>query len=289
MVPAQAALSYNRPMSANEAHDTEPPIRDPDLLAMVRAAAGFLTRLPIPGGDPDEDRPTDLLARSMAVFPLIGAGIGILGAAVLIVCGWLALPAAVAAVAALGALIWLTGALHEDGLADVADGFGGGGDRDARLAIMRDSRAGNYGVLALIVAFALKATALIVIAGIDFWLGAAALVAAAAWSRAMFAPLMRWLPPARADGVAALAGMPTGADMWRGLALGAALALLVTLSGGGIGAVVALAAGGAAAFVVGWLALDRIGGYTGDVLGAAQQACEVLTLVAFSAILTGMA
>jgi adenosylcobinamide-GDP ribazoletransferase len=300
-------LSYNRAMSANDAHDPlsdGPPAGAPGgapgdalgQLDLLRVALGFLSRLPVghdegPGDGFGDGRalPADALARAMPLFPLAGAILGALGAALLLVAGWLGVPAPVAAVAALGALVWLTGALHEDGLADVADGFGGGADRDERLAIMRDSRTGNFGALALVVAFVLKAAALAAIAADGAWLAAAALLAAATWSRAMFAPLMRWLPPARADGVAALAGMPTGADMWRGLALGAALALLVTLSGGGIGAVVALAAGGAAAFVVGWLALDRIGGYTGDVLGAAQQACEVLTLVAFSAILTGMA
>lgn len=277
-------------MSANDAQNDfsdEPPGATPGRLDLLRVAAGFLTRLPIPG-ETGDDLPADALARSMHLFPLVGSGIGALAALVLLIATGLDVPVLAAAVAALGALVWLTGALHEDGLADLADGFGGGTGRDAKLAIMRDSRIGSYGVLALIVAFALRAGALAAIAASGPWLAAAALVAAAAWSRALFAPLMRWLPPARTDGVAAGAGMPDAATAWRGLALGAALALLVTLSGAGGGALVALAAGGFAAFLVGWLALDHIGGYTGDVLGAAQQAAEAVTLVALSAFLAGI-
>ena len=292
MVPAQAALSYNHTMSANNAHDplydkAPAPGLGPDLFALLRVTAGFLTRLPIPAGNSDEGLPADALARSMTVFPLVGAGVGILGSIVLLLCGWLAVPAAVAAVAALGALVWLTGALHEDGLADLADGFGGGADREAKLGIMRDSRIGSYGVLALIVTFALKALALAAVANSSPWLAAAILVAASAWSRALFAPLMRWLPPARADGIGAGAGTPTATCAWQGLVVGAGVALLVTISGAGGAALIALATGGLAAFLVGWLALDHVGGYTGDVLGAAQQAAETATLVVFSAILTG--
>ena len=291
----QSALSYNHAMSANDPRDgmtgaaasDAPPDPDPGFASLLRVAAAFLTRLPIPQGPAGEALPDDVLARSMPLFPLVGAGIGVIGGVVLLIAGWLGLPALVVAIVVLGTLIWLTGALHEDGLADLADGFGGGGDRDAKLAIMRDSRIGSYGVLALVIAFALKTAALATILTAGPWLAVAALIAAATWSRALFAPLMCWLPPARTDGVAAGAGRPVTSAAWRALVLGAALALLATISGAGGGAVLALAIGGFAAFVVGWLAFDHVGGYTGDVLGAAQQAAETLTLVAFSAVLTG--
>jgi adenosylcobinamide-GDP ribazoletransferase len=287
-------LSYNKTMSANDPRDDAADAAagdaafspEPGLTVLLRVAAAFLTRLPVPPGPAGETLPDDILARAMPLFPLIGAGIGLLGGMVLLIAGWLGLPALVAAIAALGTLIWLTGALHEDGLADLADGFGGG-DRNARLAIMRDSRIGSYGVLALLVAFALKAAALAAIFAAGPWLAVAALIAAAAWSRALFAPLMCWLPAARTDGVAAGAGQPGVPAAWRALILGAALALLATIGGTGGGAILALAAGGFAAFIIGWLALDHVGGYTGDVLGAAQQAAETTTLVAFSALVTG--
>lgn len=277
-------------MSANGLHDDrldDVPAPDPGLLALLRVAAGFLTRLAVRANDPDEDMPAIVLARAMPMFPFVGVGIGLVGGAVLLLLNWLSIPAPVAAIASLAALVWLTGALHEDGLADIADGFGGGADRDAKLAIMHDSRIGSYGVLALVVNFAIKATALGVVASESVWLAAAILVAAAAWSRALFAPLMRWLPAAREDGIGAGAGMPTSTESWKGLALGAAMALLFSLTGAGGGAIIALAAGGLAIFIVGWLALDHIGGYTGDVLGAGQQAAETTTLIVFSAIVTG--
>jgi adenosylcobinamide-GDP ribazoletransferase len=273
---------------APDGEDTGEPSAAPGLATLLIVAAGFLTRLPLPALPADPPLPPDALARAMSCFPLVGAAIGTAGGLVLLLAGWLGIPVSVAVLMAHAAIVWLTGALHEDGLADVADGFGGGADRDAKLAIMRDSRIGSYGVLALVAGFALKAAALIAIAqAAGAWVAIAALVAAAAWSRAVFAPLMRWLPPARADGVAAGAGMPTADAAWRGLVLGAALALLVSMSAAGGGAVIALAAGGLAAFVTGWLALDHVGGYTGDVLGAAQQAAEIATLIALGAAVTG--
>ena len=272
-------------MSANE--ERPDPTGDdarPGFAAQLRLAAVFLTRLPV---TIDAGATPIALARAMPLFALVGAAIGGLAGLALPVGHAIGLPAGVAVVATLAAMLWLTGALHEDGLADVADGFGGGRDRDRKLAIMRDSRIGSYGVLAPIVAFGLKATALAAIALVGPWHAVAALVAATAWSRSLFAPLMRWLPPARDDGVGAGAGTPDSGETWRGVVLGAGLALLVTLAGAGGGALLALAAGGIAGFLVGWLALDHIGGYTGDVLGAAQQAAETATLVALSAAMTG--
>ncbi len=116
---------------------------------------------------------------------------------------------------------------------------------------------------------------------------AAALIAATAWSRSMFAPTMRWLPPARDDGLGALAGTPTEGDSWKGLALGTLLSALVLITPAGGGLLIILVAGGAGAFVVGWLALRQIDGYTGDVLGGAQQAAEAAVLIVASAVIMG--
>lgn len=259
----------------------------PDIGTLFRLAAAFLTRLPVEQAD-DDTPPTDL-ARAMWLFPVVGVGIGGVGAIALALLAWANFPPAVAATLAIGITIWLTGALHEDGLADLADGFGGGRAREQKLEIMRDSRLGTYGVLSLAVITVAKIAALASIAAVDIGAAAGALIAAAAWSRAMFAPTMRWLPPARDDGLGALAGTPNEGETWKGLALGALFAALMLITPAGAGVVIILAAGGAGAFVIGWLALRQIDGYTGDVLGGVQQAAEAAMLIVASAVIIGNA
>ena len=284
-VPKGWQLSYNKAMNANtesSEHRSDPA----DILAQFRLAAAFLTRLPVERAEDAETAPPDL-ARAMWLFPLVGFGIGGAGAIALALLAWAGIPAAVAATLAIGIVVWLTGALHEDGLADLADGFGGGGTREQKLEIMRDSRIGAYGVLTLAVIVVAKIAALATIAAVDIGAAAGALIAAAAWSRAMFAPTMRWLPPARDEGLGALAGTPSEGDTWKGLALGALLAALVLITPAGGGLLIILVAGGVGAFGVGWLALQQIDGYTGDVLGGAQQAAEAAVLIVASAVIMG--
>ncbi len=278
-------MSYNKAMNANtESSEREP--QTADILAQFRLAGAFLTRLPLDHPDGAETAPADL-SRAMWLFPLVGFGIGGAGAIALALLAWAGIPAAVAATLAIGIVVWLTGALHEDGLADLADGFGGGGTREQKLEIMRDSRIGAYGVLTLAVIVVAKIAALATIAAVDIGAAAGALIAAAAWSRAMFAPTMRWLPPARDEGLGALAGTPSEGDTWKGLALGALLAALVLITPAGGGLLIILVAGGVGAFAVGWLALQQIDGYTGDVLGGAQQAAEAAVLIVASAVIMG--
>lgn len=268
--------------------------------AQLRLATAFLTRLPVetnaaPRGDQDEPdaafpeeevaRPT--LAASIWLFPLVGFGIGGVGAIVLGLLAWSGVPGPVAATLGVGAMIWLTGALHEDGLADIADGLGGGKDKADKLRIMRDSRIGTYGVVAVAVVLIAKIAALAALAEWNTGAAAGAMIAGATWSRALFAPTMRWLDNAREDGLGADAGTPAEGTSWLGMLLAAALSLLVLLTPAGFGVILILAAGGLAAFLVGWIALKQIGGYTGDTLGAAQQAAEVAVLVAASAIILG--
>src|SRR5581483_9952762 len=149
----------------------------------------------------------------------------------------LGLPAAAAAVLALGTAALVTGALHEDGLADTADGFGGGRDRAAKLAIMRDSRIGTFGVLAVVVVFALKLAAL---AALPSHAITGALVAAHAASRAVLPWIMGWQPPARADGLAVAVGAPRAPVVAWSLALGALVTVLAL--GPATGAIAGLAA-----------------------------------------------
>jgi adenosylcobinamide-GDP ribazoletransferase len=173
-----------------------------------------------------------------------------------------------------------TGALHEDGLADVADGFGGGATRERRLEIMRDSRIGAYGGAALVLALALRIGALATLLDRLGPPAATALVLAASLSRVAALLPMALLPPARADGLSAGVGRPGRASLavasGTGLAL-AGLAVPLGLPWHGVALMVALA--GLAALALTRLARGKIGGQTGDVIGACQQAAEIAALV----------
>lgn len=259
-------------MSESPVIDDNPPPRS--WLGDAHLAAVFLTRLPLP------DAGTGDLARSMRAFPLVGAGLG-LGAAAFAWAAASVLPALPAALLAVLALALATGALHEDGLADLADGLGARGDRERRLEVMRDSRSGAFGVLALIFTVGLRATAL---AAIPMgWSQCAALVAACALSRALIPAAMQVMGPARRDGLGAGAGCPDATIT----ATAAGLGLLACLAGLGLSGTLAvllaaLAAGGA----VVWIARRALGGYTGDVLGAVQQATEIGVLLAAAGVLS---
>src|SRR6185295_15346965 len=171
----------------------------------------------------------------------------------------------------------VTGALHEDGLADTVDGFGGGRDRDHKLQIMRDSRIGTYGVVALTLVLGARIVALASFE--DNGDVVAAMILCQAASRALIVAVMRHMPLARSDGLALSAGRPSQATMLWALVLGAAIAVVFA----GFDGAVAAAVGAAAAWTVAALARRQISGVTGDVLGAIQQGSEIamlLTLVA---------
>ncbi len=243
--------------------------RRDELLLVAR----FFTRVPL-GAAVMAPAP-GALARAAWGFPLVGAGIGIVAAAAFAVARVLALPPLAAALVAVGAGVLVTGALHEDGLADTADGFGGGGDADAKLAIMRDSRSGAFGVLALVFSVGLRAAALAAIDG--RWAVLGALVAAHAVGRGALPAVLRLLPPARSDGLGVAAGAPDTAGVAWSLGIAAVLALAGLGVTAGITAVVAAAA---VMTLVAMLARRQIGGYTGDVLGAIEQGGEATMLLA---------
>jgi adenosylcobinamide-GDP ribazoletransferase len=218
------------------------------------------------------------LADTAWAFPLVGAGIGGVAALAFLLAQLLGLGDWPAAVLAVLAGIVLTGALHEDGLADAADGLVGGDDRDQRLAIMRDSRHGTFGVVAIVLSVLLRAAALAEI-GEPIYAGLA-LIAAQAASRAALPCAMFALAPARAEGLGAGAGRPSMPLVVAALAIG----LLVSLAAlGPARGLVAIGLAGAAIFALGVLARRRIGGYTGDVLGAFQQIGEIVMLLTAAA------
>ncbi|HEY1796560.1 MAG TPA: adenosylcobinamide-GDP ribazoletransferase [Stellaceae bacterium] len=237
-------------------------------------ATAVLTRLPV-GLDVPED---GAVAASCWAFPLVGAGVGFIAGFVFFVTGLIGLGTLPSALLAVLAGAAVTGALHEDGLADTADGFGGGKSRETKLAIMRDSRVGTYGVAALVFSIGLRVAALHAISDpIHVGLG---LLAAHAASRGFLGIAMRRLPPARTDGLGAAAGRPGRAVALVAVGIGAVIAVCCLGPARG-GAALALVAVAVAATVV--LARRQIGGYTGDVLGAFQQIGEIVMLLVAAA------
>jgi len=246
------------------------------IFAGFAVATAFFTRIPIT----TPACRAELLADAAWAFPLVGAGIGGVAAFAFLLAQLLGLGDWPAAILAVLATVVLTGALHEDGIADTADGLIGGHDRDQRLAIMRDSRHGTFGVVAIVLSLLLRTAAL---AGIGEAVYAGlALIAAHAASRSALPLAMRALVPARADGLGAAAGRPRTSLAIAALAIG----LLVTLAAiGPARGAIAFGLAGAAMFALGVLARRRIGGYTGDVLGAFQQIGEIVMLLAAAASL----
>lgn len=240
-----------------------------DLVHDCKVALAFLTRLPVA---PEPTRTGAGLVAAVVMFPIVGALIGLLGGVAYALAFWLGLPPLLAGVVALGATIWLTGALHEDGLADLADGFGGRTPED-KLRIMRDPRIGSYGALALLLALLARAAGLAALAAPATV--AAALIAAGAVSRAALPPVMAMLPKARADGLAASVGRPHPLRA----AAAVLVAVLIAVVLLGKAAAPALLAGAGAALLVAWLAQRQIGGQTGDVLGTVQQLTEIGVLL----------
>jgi adenosylcobinamide-GDP ribazoletransferase len=215
--------------------------------------------------------------RAHRMFPVVGAAIG---AAVGLLClgmRMIGVPDLAAAALALGASAILTGALHEDGLADVADGFGGGRDPAGKLEIMRDSRLGTYGALILMVSFVAKLSALAVLP--DAFV-VQSLIAAHALARGVLPAMSMSLPYARSDGLARNAGQP---DSTVAATAGVVALLIALLSLSWTNALWAALAAGACAIGMVWLARRQIGGQTGDVLGGAEQLGETAILVLLAA------
>ncbi|MDA9480394.1 cobalamin synthase [Bradyrhizobium sp. CCBAU 65884] len=242
-----------------------------DMVADLRMAASFVTILPVASSKPAAD---GAVARATWALPVAGLLVGLAGAFVYKVAIRFGLTPNIAALLALATTALITGALHEDGLADTADGLGGGRTRERKLEIMRDSRIGTYGVCALILSFGLRWSALAAIA--DPLLVAFALCAAHAAARAGVPAFMSLVPPARPDGLSASAGSPPGRSVAIAFALGT-LALALALGPGK--ALVGLIVLSLAGLLLARLAVRQIGGQTGDIFGAFEQIGEILILL----------
>lgn len=238
----------------------------------------LLTRLPVVWA------PTTLipLDRTVWAFPLIGLEVGVVGVFAATITLWLHLSPIICAALIIAAELLATGALHEDGLADTVDGLGGGRTRERKLEIMRDSRIGSFGALALMLALLIRASAIAEIVGAGHgWIFGCLLAAAAMGRGAMLIPIAA-LRPARADGLAS--GL-TASSRGR-LIAGAALALACSQFAPGVPGLC-----GAAGAIVGGLVLlhhpaKHLGGYTGDTLGATCVVAECCALAGMAAALT---
>ena len=248
-------------------------------IRLFKIALQFLTQLPVGS---IRDCPPDWLARSAKYMPLVGAIVGaIAGASIILSAAFL--PALVPTVIGLIVAVAITGALHEDGLADTTDAFGGGRTRERRLEIMRDSRIGTYGTLALIAVLALKGAALVALTP---WNAAFVMIAGHAGARLAAIVTMARLPHA-GGGVAKVSqkiSELTPSEIAVALALGLIPGSLI------LGATTFIAAAlvaFAAAGLIALIARRKISGYTGDVLGAVEQVFEAAFFVAAAALLAG--
>ena len=236
----------------------------------LAVAGTFLTRLPFRPSSPLGLRE---LSRAVRVFPIIGLIVGIVGGAAIMIAALVQVNPVIYGMIGLAAVTLVTGALHEDGLADFMDGIGAP-DRLRRLEIMRDPNIGTYGVLALIFALGLKVALLSVFSTPN--LAIAALIAAAAISRGMMPLLMYIMKPAQPDGLAHDAGRPSLSRAGTALLMSAISGFIIL---GLWSAVFALFLSMVATLLIGLLAQRLLAGYTGDVLGAAQQCAEITVLI----------
>lgn len=244
--------------------NAEPLARPGDIVL----AFALLTRLPLP------QAPGARGGRAAWAWPLAGLGVATLAALGGAMATALGLPAPLAALATLAVLVATTGAMHEDGLADTADGLWGGWTRERRLEIMRDSRIGTYGVIALVLSLGARWAALWGLFEAGPGMAVTAVLTAAALSRATMPALMAALPPARADGLSKNVGTVPRPTVALALGIAALTALLLT----GWGAFGAIFWAAAAALALGLVARRKIGGQTGDILGATQQMAEIAVL-----------
>ena len=229
-------------------------------------AVGFLTRIPVSRGAADVR-----LGRAVPWFPVVGGVVG-LATAVVYVLGLELVPALPAAAVAVTAQVLLTGAFHEDGLADTADAAGGW-SREQRLEILDDPRHGTYGVLALVATVLVRVAALSALSGGD---AVAALVSAHVLARAGAVVVMLRVPPARPEGLGAsyTAEIPR-----RAAGVSIAMAAVAAAASMAVAGVVACAVVGVVAVGAIRYARRAFGGITGDLLGATEQVGEAAVLL----------
>jgi adenosylcobinamide-GDP ribazoletransferase len=253
-----------------------------DLVEDLKASLAFLTRLPgtLYGGAaelPD-------FRRTARVFPAVGVIVAIAAGVVMTLAAASGMNPMLVACLGVATAILVTGGLHEDGLADTADGFGGGADVARRLEIMQDSRIGAHGATALVMSVLLRVMALAAIAADGSWRAVLALIAAEAVSRAAMVRLWHDLPAARADGLSVQSGTPDHHASLVALAIAGVIAIVTVIPALGLGPLLFAAfLSAAATYGFARLSLSAIGGRTGDTLGACQQVAGAAFLIGLAA------
>ena len=233
----------------------------------LAVATSLLTRIPVVlSGDIDH-------GRAAWAWPVVGVGLGFAAGVLVWLVTTFGAGASIAAILGLAVLALMTGCIHEDGLADTADGFWGATEPRRKLEIMHDSRIGVYGTTALVLTLIAR------FVGINEALqgtGAlSALVVSAALSRAVMLISMRYCTLARLDGLASACGKPSAYSVM----VGGMLAMVVSVAMVGWLALPSAIAAAAAGWIVSHLATKKIGGHTGDTLGATQQTAEAACLL----------
>lgn len=271
-------IPTERPKQDNAPPETGPPSLQHGLGDDFAMGVRFFSRLPL--GDVQAGSPS--LARIAPALPFVSLAIGAGPALVLMGLTWLGAPSLVAAAIAVGVMIGVTGAMSEDALADAADGLAGGSTIERRLEIMKDSRHGTYGVVAIVLHLVIRIAGLGAVAALNPLAAGGLLLAASVIARSGSLWLAAELPAAREGGAAASAGRPSR----RAFAIGLGFALILTfiLAGpfvGGAGLV--LAALVALVIATGWVWICRrlVGGQTGDLIGALQALLETAVLAVF--------
>lgn len=241
------------------------------------SSLGFLSRLPLPASLNNHDS----FPSSTRAFPLAGGILGFLGGIALFIADALHLPALACGFIAIGTLAAMTGALHEDGLGDTADGFFGAANRERRLEIMKDSRIGTFAAITLIVWVGIKASLLAtILERIGPGYAVLALIAAESASRAAMLALWHALPSARPGGLADSIGQPDWETLVCASGLGFGfLAIGLVPSGGFTAVIYALVIVSGLLYAFSKLCMAKIGGQTGDTLGAAQQIASLAVLI----------
>jgi adenosylcobinamide-GDP ribazoletransferase len=249
-----------------------------DLAHCVR----FYSRLPVPALPWEQNaHALPSFPRLVRVIPLAGLLIGLVPAAVLGCALLLDLGPWLAAILSVGAMMLATGALHEDGLADVADSFGGS-TREKRLEIMRDSRIGSFGASALFLALALRIGTLAALASrIDGGAVTAVVLLVASLSRTAGLMPLVFLSPARRDGMSQAVGQPARETFWLAAGIAGGIAVVLGALAGlpPIGVALTLVLSGLSGVALTGFASRHLGGQTGDIAGAAQQVAEIAALI----------
>lgn len=255
------------------------------LVGETLRAVGFLSRLPVPARFfAGRDEPLSAIVRA---FPVAGVIVSLPAAALLGLLAAIGAAPLVTGFLVIGLQIAVTGALHEDGLADTADGLGAASDRDRALAIMKDSRNGTFATLALVLSVGLRATAVgSLAAAVSPMAAVAAFLGIAAASRAAMVWHWQSLPSARTDGVAAKSGAPEESGTTQAIAIGVALMVVCLAPAVGVLAGTSAVAGIAIVTAVFTRHVgERLQGHTGDTIGATQQLAEIAGLAVILIVL----